>query len=96
MPWTFESEVWLWRPGESWHFMNLPEDVADDIDELVPDKRGFGSVRVAVKIGSSEWETSVFPSKELQTYILPLKKAVRTAEDLHDGDKATVTLSIAQ
>lgn len=96
MSWTFESELYLWKPGESWHFLNLPEDVADDIDEQVPNKRGFGSVRVKVQIGSSEWQTSVFPSKELKTYILPVKKAVRTAEDLSVGDETTVTLAIAQ
>ncbi|MFZ1361924.1 MAG: DUF1905 domain-containing protein [Candidatus Nanopelagicales bacterium] len=96
MAWTFESEIYLWHAGESWHLLNVPEDVADDIDEQVPDKRGFGSVRVKVTIGSFEWQTSVFPSKEQRTYVLPIKKAVRTAEDLAVGDRAQVTLEIAQ
>ena len=68
----------LGRRGSSW---NLPEDQTDDIDERYARRAaGFGSVRVEATIGSTRWQTSIFPSKENATYVLPLKKAVRVAE----------------
>jgi len=94
----FEGELWLWaarqatEPG-SWHFVSLPFALADEIEaSAVP--RGFGSVRVEVTVGSSTWRTSVFPSAEEKTYVLPVKKAVRVAEGLDAGDTCRVSLRV--
>jgi hypothetical protein len=54
--------------------------------------RGFGSVRVEARIGDTRWRTSVFPSKAHAGYLLPVKLAVRKAEDLAAGDMAEVEL----
>ena len=45
-------------------------------------------------VGESVWRTSLFPSIQQRSLILPVKKAVRTAEKLDDGDlvSASVTL----
>lgn len=92
---TFRARLWLWKEGATWHFISVPEDPSGAIKSFAPDaKRGFGSVRVKVKIGKSEWRTSVFPSKESGGYVLPIKKAVRTAENLRVGDEADITLEI--
>ncbi len=56
--------------------------------------RGFGSVRVAVEAGGSRWETSVFPDGASGCYVLPIKKAVRVAERVEEGDDLTVTLTV--
>jgi hypothetical protein len=92
---TFEAEVWKY-PGESaWHFLTLPVDVAEDIHELTDGQRkGFGSVRVIATIGTSRWSTSVFPDKRSGSYVLPLKKPVRKAQELDDGAMATVKLEL--
>lgn len=88
--WTFEQPIW--RDG-AWHFLTVPEDVSDEIEERFgATAAGFGSVRVDVTIGASTWRTSLFPSKQQGAYVLPVKKAVRTAEDVHEGDVATVTI----
>jgi hypothetical protein len=55
---------------------------------------GFGSVRVRVELGSSSWETSVFPEPGASTYLLPLKAEIRRREGLQDGDVATVLLHV--
>ncbi|WP_392544628.1 DUF1905 domain-containing protein [Oryzobacter telluris] len=92
--WSFTAEVWRWREG-SWRFVTVPEDVSDEVDEVVGDATGgFGSVRVEVTIGSSVWRTSLFPSAEAGAYVLPVKKAVRTANGLDDGDPAEVTIRL--
>lgn len=90
----FESTLWRWRDDGAWHFLSLPEDVTDQIDERTPHKAGFGSVKVEVTVGSSTWRTSVFPSKELATFILPVKKAVRQAEGCGEGDRIRVRLRL--
>ena len=91
----FDAEVWEWSSKASWYFVSLPEDTADEIEERHGrTAAGFGSVRVEVTIGSSTWRTSVFPSKEEVTYVLPLKKAVRTAEGLGVGSVARVELVV--
>jgi hypothetical protein len=80
---------------DSWVFVALPSELSDRIDEeLTGPPRGFGSVRVEVSIGSTEWRTSIFPSKQQATYVLPVKKAVRTAEAIEPGDVVTFTLDV--
>lgn len=92
----FDAELYLWDVnGGSWVFLNLPEDVSDEIDAGPHEPRpGFGSVRVEVSVGASTWRTSVFPSKQEATYVLPVKKAVRRAEGLEVGDVVRVRLSV--
>ena len=95
MIYAFEAEVWEWSSKTSWFFVSLPEDEADEIEERFGRRAaGFGSIRVEVTIGSSTWRTSLFPSNEEKTYVLPLKKAVRTAEGLVPGSVAAVELVV--
>jgi hypothetical protein len=95
MTYSFTAEVWEWTSRTSWFFVSVPEDQADDIEERYRRRvAGFGSVRVEVTIGSTRWQTSIFPSKENATYVLPLKKAVRVAEGLEPGSQATVDLRV--
>jgi len=92
---TFRARIWLWKEGATWHFISVPEDPSSAIKSFAPEaKRGFGSVRVKVRIGESEWQTSVFPSQETYGYVLPIKKAIRTAEGLNVDDIADITLEI--
>lgn len=93
---AFEADLWRWRPeeGGTWIFLSLPFDLADEIDETSGPKRGFGSVRVEVTIGNTTWRTSLFPSNEHKTYVLPIKAAVRKANQLDEGDTASVRLTL--
>ena len=92
----FEAELWVWdaRRADSWTFVSLPADAAEEIRELNDGpRRGFGSVRVQVTIGTSTWRTSIFPDST-RGYVLPVKRAVRKAEDLETGDVARVTVEL--
>ncbi|MFN8171232.1 MAG: DUF1905 domain-containing protein [Candidatus Nanopelagicales bacterium] len=42
------------------------------------------------------WSTSVFPSNEAQTYVLPVKKDVRRRERLAEGDVVRVRMTLAE
>lgn len=93
---TFDAELWLWDARvDSWTFVSLPTDLADDIlDAAGATRRGFGSVRVEVTVGRTVWRTSLFPDTGRGTYVLPVKRAVREAEDLHVGRRATFGLRL--
>lgn len=93
----FRSRLWLYSGKAAWHFITLPHEVTDEIDEITaPTRRGFGSVRVAVTIGSTNWQTSIFPDTKAESFVLPVKKPVRVAERLTDGDLVDVTLRLAE
>jgi len=93
---VFEAELWLWaaRQGDSWTFVTLPAEASEEIRELYAgQRRGFGSLRVRVAIGTTTWTTSIFPDST-RGYVLPIKRAVRKAQSLDTGDTATVTVEL--
>ena len=57
---------------------------------------GFGSLRVEVTIGATRWQTSIFPDNKRGTCVLPVKKAVRQAEDLGDASTSTIELAVLE
>jgi len=90
---TFEAELWRWPGNAAWHFVSLPIDAADEIEDRYGTSGGFGAVKVDVRIGATEWSTSIFPDSKSGTYVLPVKRQVRDREGIADGDVATVTVS---
>lgn len=95
MSFSFDAQVWSSTTNPAWHFVSLPDALADDIEERFGrHAAGFGSLRVAVRIGGSRWNTSIFPDSRRRTYVLPLKKQVRAAEGLDEGSTASVELSV--
>jgi hypothetical protein len=94
---VFDAELWVWdaRRDETWTFVSLPTDVSEEIREITDGpRRGFGAVRVQVTVGGSKWKTSIFPDSKRGSYVLPVKKAVRKAEGLDEGDVAKVTVEL--
>jgi len=93
----FRAELWVWaaRPDEGWTFVSLPVDESEEIKEFTSgSKRGFGAVRVEARIGATVWRTSIFPDARRGCYVLPVKRAVRTAEKIGAGDPARVTVEV--
>ncbi|QGQ18223.1 DUF1905 domain-containing protein [Cellulomonas sp. JZ18] len=79
----------------AWVFLAVPFDVADEVDDLTRGRQGgFGSVRVEVTLGPTTWRTSLFPDRTRETFVLPVKKAVRAAADVGPGDTVPVTLRL--
>ena len=97
---TFTAELWRWTARkesadvDGWCFVTLPLDLADEVRERAGEPRGFGSVRVRVRVGTTTWDTSVFPDAASGSFALPVKKAVRVAAGVTEGDLLTVTLSV--
>lgn len=99
---TFTAVLWRWTAREesadtsAWCFVTLPQDLADDVRERSGEPRGFGSVRVRAEVGGTTWDTSVFPDKQSGSFVLPVKKAVRAAAGVGEGDELTVTLVVRE
>lgn len=78
----------------AWHFVLLPLDLSEEIRELTAGlTRGFRSLRVEATLGDERWRTSIFPSKA-GPYLLPVKKAVRDAVGIAEGDDVEVKLAL--
>jgi hypothetical protein len=87
----FTAELWRWAARtDEWVFVRLPADVSADIAAVPRLRAGFGAVKVAATVGDSRWLTSIFPERTGGPYVLPVKRAVRTAEDLDVGDVTRV------
>jgi len=103
---TITTELWLWTTDKapaSWHFLSIKGEIAEEIKahatmarlELgLAKRRGWGSVKVEAKIGKTIWQTSIFPGSGEDVYLLPVKAAVRKAEDLTLGDEIKVRLEL--
>jgi len=81
-------------------FVAVAGELADEVSahELtrrleIGKRRGFGSVKVRVQVGASRWRTSLFPRKE-GGWFLPIKKVVRVAEGLREGELVSVRLEL--
>lgn len=89
----FNAKIWFWRGPAPWYFVTVPEKQSGDlkaISSLVT--YGWGVIPVHVRIGNTEWTTSLFPKDGL--YIVPIKASVRKAENLEEGDNVTVHLEV--
>ncbi|OYW44753.1 MAG: hypothetical protein B7Z08_08275 [Sphingomonadales bacterium 32-68-7] len=75
----------------------LPEETVADVRAAVLElgkTRAFGAVKVAVTVGASRWQTSLGATKG-GGYFLPIKKPVRLAEGISEGDPVEVALELA-
>lgn len=89
----FEGVLFEWRGPSPFHFVRVPEEVCDDLRELAPlVSYGLGMVPARVSIGSSTWETSLYPKDG--GYLVPVGDRFRRAEGLAVDDVAVVRIEV--
>ena len=89
----FSGEIIHWRGPAPFHFVTVPDEESGAIEavsSLVT--YGWGAIPVKARIGRTDFTTSLFPKGEL--YLVPVKDAVRRAENLMLGDRVTVHLHL--
>ncbi|HET9417584.1 MAG TPA: DUF1905 domain-containing protein [Candidatus Limnocylindria bacterium] len=89
----FDGEVVYWRGPSPYHFVTIPHEQCREIASLSSlVTYGWGVIPVTAELGSSRWTTSLFPRQG--SYFLPVKDAVRKAEQLELGESVSVRLNI--
>ena len=89
----FIGKIFIWRGPSPFFFVAVPAKPSRElkaISGLVT--YGWGVIPVTVRIGKTEFTTSLFPKDG--RYLVPIKASVRKAEDLEEGDKVTVRLEV--
>jgi hypothetical protein len=89
----FGGELWFWRGPAPWHFVTVPDDQCGALEQtssLV--SYGWGMIPVTARIGTTTWTTALWPKDG--GYIVPVKAAVRKAEEIDLGDQVTVRLTL--
>jgi hypothetical protein len=89
----FSGKIFYWRGPSPYHFVTVPAEQSGDIKAIASlVTYGWGVIPVHVRIGETEWQTSLFPKDSL--YLVPIKDSVRKAENLEVGDEVTVRLEV--
>lgn len=96
---TFSAPLWIWPTDKaSWYFVCLTPDAAEQVRFAMQGqaRRGFGSVKVEVRLVDQVWRTSLFPDKARSSYLLPIKAQVRKACDLKLDENVFITLRLVE
>lgn len=89
----FSGEVWFWRGPSPFYFVTVPEEECLQLQETSSSvSYGWGMIPVTASVGDTEWTTSLFPKDG--RYVVPLKDAVRKAEQIDEGDAVALRLTI--
>ena len=89
----FRGEIIHWRGPAPFHFVAVPDEQSAEIEAVSSMVTyGWGCIPVNVRIGGTDFTTSLFPKDDL--YLVPIKVAVRRAEGLELGDEVTVQLRL--
>ena len=89
----FSGKIFFWKGPAPFFFVTVPAKQSRAIKEISSlVTYGWGVIPVIVRIGKTEFTTSLFPKDG--RYLVPIKISVRKAENLEEGDKVTVRLEI--
>ena len=89
----FNGKIFIWRGPAPFFFVTVPEKQSQDIKAISGlVTYGWGVIPVHVRIGNTEWTTSLFPKDG--RYLVPIKASVRKAENLDEGDNVTIQLEV--
>jgi len=91
----FDGEIIHWRGPSPFYFIPVPDDESNAIKIIANQVTyGWGVIPVSVRIGNTDFTTSLFPKDG--GYLVPVKVAVRKAENIDEGDTVSVTLDIEE
>ncbi|MCC7117688.1 MAG: DUF1905 domain-containing protein [Anaerolineales bacterium] len=89
----FSGRIIFWKGPAPFFFVPIPEKPSWEIKSVSAlATYGWGVIPVTVKIGKTEFTTSLFPKDGL--YLVPLKAAVREKEGLEKDDLVKINLKI--
>ena len=82
----FSAKVYQYSSSaemSGWTFVSLPKEISIEIrDNFKWLEQGWGRMKIAAKIGDSEWQTAIWFDTKQDTYLLPLKAQIRKKENI--------------
>ena len=88
---AFKGTIFQWRGPAPYLFVAVPEKESANIKSVSKLLTyGWGVIPVMVKVGKTEWKTSLFPKDG--RYLVPIKMLAQNAEKLKEGDKIKLRL----
>ena len=87
---TIRARIWRWPGDGGWHFVTLEKALSKKIRVAYP--KGF--VKIKAQIDQTSWNTSLFPHKQSESYLLSVKASTRKKEDIMEGDVVRVVFEI--
>lgn len=92
---SVQSKVWLYPGKGGWHFATLsPRHSAEISARFSMDAKSWGSLPARIRIGATEWSTSIFPDAKSGCYRFAIKAEVRHKEAIAAGDTITAAVRI--
>ena len=92
-PFSFEAEVIYWRGPSPFFYAPVPAGHAVELRRAAKLlSYGWGMLPVQASVGGVVFQTSLFPKDE--TYLLPLKAAVRRKANITAGDTIGVEMTL--
>lgn len=89
----FSANTWQHPSPYGWHFVSLPQAMADEIREnLKWQEEGWGRLKATAKVGNSEWETAIWFDTKHKTYLLPIKASIRKSEKIEPNSNVKVII----
>jgi hypothetical protein len=93
MNYEFSGKILYWRGPAPFFFVPMPPEESQDLKAISAQVTyGWGVIPVLVRIGKTEWTTSLFPKDDL--YLVPIKASVRKAENLEEGDEVAIEMEV--
>lgn len=89
----FSGKIIFWKGPSPFFFVQVPKKQSAQIKSVSAlVTYGWGVIPVTVKIGKTEFTTSLFPKDGL--YLVPLKATVRKKENLEKDDNVKISLKL--
>ena len=93
MNFEFSGIIFHWRGPAPYLFVAVPPKQSEEIkavSRLVT--YGWGVIPVHVRVGNTEWKTSLFPKDG--RYLVPIRMSAQKAESLKEGDTVKIRLEV--
>ena len=92
---AFRAKLWKYEGPAGWCFVTIPKSTTKRIRSIHQDsEEGWGRLKATVTIGGSSWKTSIWFDTKAESYLLPIKVAIRKKESLAIGEYLNGRLEI--
>lgn len=92
----FTATIWLHSFAKGgWYFVSLQQEMSTEIREnLKWQEEGWGRLKATATVNLTTWNTAIWFDSKKETYLLPIKSAIRKTKHLEIDNEIKVKLEI--